>query len=71
MLMKDFIPLIPSTEMLEIRSYHPEGTIKVCMASDLSEDDMNLRIYSLHSTIFFNYAINGYSGMFALYVTED
>lgn len=70
MLMINFLNLIAPTAILEIRSYNTDETIKVCKASDLSKDDMNLLIFSIHATSYYNVDHKAYLGMFILCVGE-
>lgn len=70
MLMKDFRELISPTARLDIRSGRTNETIKVCYASELSEDDMQLDIDSVYASTYFNDEYKIYLGIFVLSVYE-
>lgn len=71
MLVKDFRKVIAPSALLEIRSYHTDEKIKACKALELSEDDMNLRIDSIHASTYFNEEFKAYLGMFIIVVDEE
>lgn len=71
MLMKDFRRAIAPNAVLEIKSYHTREKIKESKAIDLSEDDMDLVILSIHASVYYNAQQKAYLGKFVVYVTED
>ena len=71
MLIKDFIELISPTAFLELKSYYTDDCIKACYASDLTEEDMNLHIDSLHASVYLDSDHKTYLGMFIVRVFES
>lgn len=71
MLIKEFRKLIAPSAFLEIRSYYTSEIIKVCKAIELTEEDMQLNIDSIHASVYIDDDHKTYLGMFILQVNED